>query len=394
MNIYDELNERKFIYLKSLISKEKSDELSNYLRNAAIDGGVYDDLCPKSKSLKFDPIFDQLLLDVLPDIESATGKKLLPSYSYARHYVPDEELKIHIDRPACEYSVTLTLGYEGRPWPIYMGVACSKETENVRIDYDNNNIYLEKDYKIDIDVSDAVLYKGCELHHWREKYKEGKWQTQVFLHYVDADGPHKNHAYEYTKKLKPKENNIQQIDDLTFWVYDDVLTVMDCDAIIKTYNEFEGEIAKVGIEGDGVDEKIRKVNKLELPIYKGIGAILTAVGIDANKQRWKFDVTGPNQCELLRYPANGGRYKGHIDTFLSNREEHLQECRKLTVLAFLNDDFNGGKFFLQVGPDRFYPPQKKGTVLVFPSFLYHGVEDVEEGERYSIVTWLVGPWFK
>ena len=26
--------------------------------------------------------------------------------------------------------------------------------------------------------------------------------------------------------------------------------------------------------------------------------------------------------------------------------------------------------------------------------LLGGVEDVEEGERYSVVTWLVGPWFK
>jgi PKHD-type hydroxylase len=49
---------------------------------------------------------------------------------------------------------------------------------------------------------------------------------------------------------------------------------------------------------------------------------------------------------------------------------------------------------LQTGHEKIYPPQKKGTVLVFPSFILHGVEDVEEGERYSVVTWMVGPWFK
>ena len=116
--------------------------------------------------------------------------------------------------------------------------------------------------------------------------------------------------------------------------------------------------------------------------------------LDANAKRWKFDITKSNQCEFLHYPPGGGRYKSHIDVFLNNDPINIENCRKLTVLAFLNDDFKGGKFFLQIGSEKFYPPQKKGTVLVFPSFVLHGVEDVEEGERFSVVTWLVGPWFK
>ena len=136
------------------------------------------------------------------------------------------------------------------------------------------------------------------------------------------------------------------------------------------------------------------MNRIILPVHKGIGARLAAVGLDANAQRWGFDIKKANQSEFLKYPAGGGRYKGHIDTFLSKAPESLAECRKVTVLAFLNDDFKGGKFFLQTGHQKMYPPQKKGTVIAFPSFILHGVEDVEEGERYSVVTWLVGPWFK
>jgi PKHD-type hydroxylase len=70
------------------------------------------------------------------------------------------------------------------------------------------------------------------------------------------------------------------------------------------------------------------------------------------------------------------------------------ECRKLTVLVFLNDDFEGGRLFLQNGHGKIYPPQKAGTALVFPSFMLHGVEPVTSGIRRSVVTWLVGPWFK
>ena len=85
-----------------------------------------------------------------------------------------------------------------------------------------------------------------------------------------------------------------------------------------------------------------------------------------------------------------GKYETHVDTFhkLSN------ETRKLTILVFLNDDFEGGKFYIANGHKKLYPEQKKGTVLIFPSFMPHGVEPVTKGIRYSIVTWMVGPYFK
>jgi PKHD-type hydroxylase len=126
-----------------------------------------------------------------------------------------------------------------------------------------------------------------------------------------------------------------------------------------------------------------------LPTYKDIGGRLAAAGLAANQAAWKFNITHANQAEFLIYPA-GGRYVSHVDTFL----QHSDETRKLTVLAFLNDDFKGGKFYLMNGHEKYYPPQKKGTVLVFPAFMMHGVEDVEEGQRCSVVTWMVGPFFK
>jgi hypothetical protein len=113
------------------------------------------------------------LQDLLPHFEKACGKRLYPTYSYARLYKPGEELKKHKDRPACEISATVTLGFEGDVWSIYMA-----------------------GNKVDMQVGDAVLYKGMEVEHWREKYTEGQWQAQVFLHYVDADGPHADQKYD------------------------------------------------------------------------------------------------------------------------------------------------------------------------------------------------------
>lgn len=192
-----------------------------------------------------------------------------------------------------------------------------------------------------------------------------------------------------------KDNNTT--DSLNYWYYDDVISYQDCDALISVFNQVDSEEGGVTHKSDSVSQEvnksIRNTNRIVFPTYKGIGALLTAVGIDANAQRWKFNINGPNQCEILKYPV-GGMYRGHIDTILSNKPTHLEQCRKLTVLAFLNDDFQGGKFFLNIGPNKFYPPQEKSSVLVFPSFIHHGVEDVTEGNRYSAVCWLVGPWFK
>jgi PKHD-type hydroxylase len=117
---------------------------------------------------------------------------------------------------------------------------------------------------------------------------------------------------------------------------------------------------------------------------------MAGMALEANRQAWKFDVSHANQCDYLIYDIDG-HYHAHTDTFIDPTQT---ECRKLTILAFLNDDFEGGRLFLQTGHDRIYPPQDAGTVLVFPSFVLHGVEPVTKGIRRSVVTWLVGPWFK
>jgi len=382
----------RYLILTDFLDKENCNELTKVLQEITETSGKFDSQCPTSKSVRDIPVLDKLLIDLLPHFEIASGKKLLPTYAYARLYKPGETLKIHKDRPACEISATLTLGFEGNPWPIYFGKPSTEKTENHKTDHDGNIVYIENPTKVEMNIGDVVLYRGCEMYHWREEYSEGNWQAQVFLHYVDANGPNTEWIYDKRGGL-----NLIRDTDLTVRVYDDVLTEKDCDMLISLYNKVEDEEAGIGV-ADGIsgkiDKKIRNVNRVVLPVHKGIGARLAAVGLDANSRFWNFDIKRANQSEFLKYPAGGGRYKGHVDTFLSKDAANLAECRKLTVLAFLNDDFKGGKFFLQTGHKKTYPPQKKGTVLVFPSFLLHGVEDVEEGERFSVVTWMVGPWFK
>lgn len=393
MTIEERFKKDKYVHLSGFLDKGNCKELVAELKNEIDRRGVSDSQCPTSKSIRDSVVFDKLLVDLLPHFEEASGLKLLPTYAYARWYSPGEVLRIHRDRQSCEISATVTLGFDGEVWPIYMGTPSEVPTDFGRTDEFDNTVYAKGVGKVEMGIGDAVMYRGCELYHWRDEYTEGKWQAQVFLHYVDANGPNTEWIYDKRGKLSLQETRPDH--DLTTWVYTDVLTEKDCDALVKLYCQAQDEEAGIGGSSNAaVDKTIRNVNRVILPVYKGIGARLAAVGLDANAQRWGFDVKKANQSEFLKYPAGGGRYKGHIDTFLSKEPQNLQECRKVTVLAFLNDDYKGGKFFLQTGHEKMYPPQKKGTVIAFPSFILHGVEDVEEGERYSVVTWLVGPWFK
>jgi hypothetical protein len=118
-----------------------------------------------------------LLLSLLPTIEQITGKKLFPTYSYARIYWPGGKMWKHRDRPSCEFSASICISTKGDPWPIL---------------FDGVEVVLNP--------GDMVVYKGMELLHWREEYT-GIEQIQTFLHYVDQNGPHASYKFDQRKML-------------------------------------------------------------------------------------------------------------------------------------------------------------------------------------------------
>jgi predicted 2-oxoglutarate/Fe(II)-dependent dioxygenase YbiX len=392
-------NENGYAHLKDFVDIESCKKLTVELKKL-VDTGLTtkDDQCAKSQAIHGAPVFDSLLEQLLPYFEKACGKRLYPTYAYARLYAPGEELKIHRDRPACEISATLTLGYDGEVWPILVAEEDVTKQSNEAYTIDDVEYHVKNKNTINMKIGDAVLYKGCELFHWRKEYTQGNWQAQVFLHYVDADGPNASQIYDGRGKLSHHTGEITQNSVFSetyypdsssyFFVVKNAFSKETCERIItSTMNE--NGIA--GAIGNGIiNKEVRDVNKLLVPNNLGIGATLTGIGIGVNASYFNFDIKKSNQSEFLRYDKNG-HYKAHLDTFMN---PNADECRKLTVLLFLNDDFEGGKLYLQFGNEKTYPPQEAGTVIVFPSFLLHGVEPIIKGKRTSMVTWLVGSWFK
>lgn len=117
-----------------------------------------------------DPLIEVLLLKCKDTVEQATGKELLPTYAYSRIYQHGEQLKKHVDRESCEISVTVNVASKGDVSSFY-----TKYKEN------------ESQQHI-LRAGDAIIYKGCEVEHWRLPLNEGQITVLFTLHYVDKNG--------------------------------------------------------------------------------------------------------------------------------------------------------------------------------------------------------------
>ena len=124
-----------------------------------------DEQIPNTYSQYSNIAMETLMLKCQPKMEEVTGLKLYPAYTYARIYKKGDILKKHKDRFSCEISTTMNLG--GDPWPIYLEPFGEIDKKGI---------------KVDLKPGDMLVYSGCELEHWRNKFK-GKECIQVFLHY-------------------------------------------------------------------------------------------------------------------------------------------------------------------------------------------------------------------
>jgi hypothetical protein len=168
------------VLVKNFIDEQTIAVVSQYFENK-IRRGEWVEISkkgdPTSRFAYYaDPLIEVLLQASKETVEDATGKSLIPTYSYSRIYQTGESLFPHIDRPACEISVTVNVATKGEFSPIYT-------------QYGQND-----PEKHTLNPGDAVIYMGCDVMHWRQPLGEGQLNVQFMLHYVDKEGPNAEHA--------------------------------------------------------------------------------------------------------------------------------------------------------------------------------------------------------
>ena len=167
----------------------------------------------------------------------------------------------------------------------------------------------------------------------------------------------------------------------------------------KFFPEEEGKIGPNDINTEGKkdntirDCKIRWINP-HSDDTKKLTNLCTSLFYDANRMFFGVDLTKIFHIQYTEYHGDAkGFYHTHIDSYLGTGE--LSD-RKLSMTIQLSDshEYEGGDFVLRDGTKDFPDKEqlrKKGTILVFPSFLNHSVQPVTNGIRKSLVTWIEGP---
>jgi len=200
-----------------------------------------------------------------------------------------------------------------------------------------------------------------------------------------------------------------------YWYFKSALTPKFCDDVISYANSQKESIARTG----GFDKEkltkedvknIQRKRKSDLVwlndvwIYKELHPFVH----EANKKAgWNFQWNRSESCQFTKYKLNQ-YYDWHCDSWdkpydKPNTEDH-GKIRKLSMTCQLTDgsEYTGGELEFDF---RNYDPHMrdeskhkiqckeilpKGSIIIFPSFVWHRVKPVTSGTRYSLVVWHLG----
>jgi len=203
-----------------------------------------------------------------------------------------------------------------------------------------------------------------------------------------------------------------------YWFFQNVIPYRICDDIVRYGKQLQAQMAITG----GFEHK--KLNKKQIKdlkkkrdsnivwmndrwIYKEIQPYIHRANASAG---WNFQWDYSESCQFTKY-EKGQYYDWHCDSWDKpyfnkdpNNFSH-GKIRKLSVTVTLSDpkDYKGGELefdFRNMDPDKKPHIRKcteilpKGSLVVFPSHVWHRVCPVKKGSRYSLVIWNLGWPFK
>lgn len=105
----------------------------------------------------------------------------------------------------------------------------------------------------------------------------------------------------------------------------------------------------------------------------------------ANDFWWRLDVVSWNLfCKFYR-PG---------DQLIAHQDLHAAGARRKVAAGLQISDaeaYEGGDFVVSFNSERYHMPRTRGTLVVFPSWTVHEVEEVTAGERLSVIIHGWGP---
>ena len=205
-----------------------------------------------------------------------------------------------------------------------------------------------------------------------------------------------------------------------YWIFPKALTPRFCKHV-REYGKLSQK--EMGITGGIEPSKLSQENLKDIKkkrdsdivwmnerwIYKEILPYIHQANKNAG---WNFKLDWTETCQFTEYKP--GQYYGwHADSLekpFDNKEDldKFGKIRKLSVTCSLSDpsEYQGGELEFDF---RTYDPHLRdeskhiqhakeispqGSIIVFPSFVWHRVQPVLRGTRYSLVIWNLGHPFQ
>jgi PKHD-type hydroxylase len=206
-----------------------------------------------------------------------------------------------------------------------------------------------------------------------------------------------------------------------YYYFQSALTPRFCDELIKYGISQQEQLALTG----GQTEKVNKGKPLDDKdiidlkkkrdsnivwlndrwIYKEIQPFIHQANRLAG---WNFDWDFSESCQFTKYKLNQF-YDWHCDSWEApyanpDNKDTNGKIRKLSVTCSLSapEDYEGGELefdFRNMDPDKksirkCAEIKPRGSIVVFPSHVWHRVKPVTKGTRYSLVIWNLGYPFR
>lgn len=200
-----------------------------------------------------------------------------------------------------------------------------------------------------------------------------------------------------------------------YWYFQSAIPERICDEIVRYGQEQEKMMARTGNQDapDLTDEEIKNIQRKRKSdvvwmsdrwIYSEIQPYIHQANSMAE---WNFDWDYSEACQFTEYKV-GQFYDWHCDSYhepynLPDEPNRDKKIRKLSMTLSLTDpsEYKGGDLEFDFrNTDEGSQPRiceeirEKGSIVVFPSFVWHRVTPVTKGTRHSLVCWNLGYPFR
>jgi hypothetical protein len=172
-----EFKRNAYTEITGILPSANLQQIRQHVRNLVTKnyfGPLGDGQVALRKSIHNEPVAASLHYRLTKIVSAITREKLKPSYCYMGRYFAGAVLERHVDRPQCQFNMSVILdmcdeqGNDIPAWPIYL--ESKKKTHSVAME-----------------IGSGLIYRGTDLEHWREALPANHIVTACFYHFVSED---------------------------------------------------------------------------------------------------------------------------------------------------------------------------------------------------------------